>query len=188
MDWGSVPAWVGSVPAWIGTVSVIVAVRAFRRDRRAAERSQVSLVAAWAEVEYDRRAPDVSPRLEDVKIVCFFRNASQLPVHVVEAHWRIETTWLVAKTQSPAAVQVGVWEPVPGTDNSSTFHYDVQLPPDKTIETAPFDLNVAHHAPADAVQLHSIDGVKVRLECMTLVDNAGRQWRRPGTGPAERIG
>lgn len=61
LDWGS-------VPAWLGAGSLLLAFRIFWRDRSNAERSQVDLVGAWGTTEYERRAPDISDRVEKVSV------------------------------------------------------------------------------------------------------------------------
>jgi hypothetical protein len=67
----------------------------FWRDRSNAERSQVDLVGAWGTTEYDRRAPDISERVEQLSVHLFIRNASELPIEVAQLACDLETRWLV---------------------------------------------------------------------------------------------
>jgi hypothetical protein len=123
----------GNVPAWLGAGSLILACLVFMRDRTSSERAQVDLVGAWATVEYERSAPDVSP--------------SPGPISRT-------TSWCLR--QETKELRFGV--------------------------------NVAHMAPEGAVQLHLLDGIRARVEWLLVVDNAGRQRRRPESGRrAKRI-
>jgi hypothetical protein len=111
------------------------------------------------------------------------RNASQLPVRVVQVAWRIESSWSVEdKAQSHYPDGVGVWTTVDGSRPDRSFHNGVQVPPQGTVDL-PFEINVEHLAPEGASQLATDKGLAVHVEWMLLVDNAGRRWEvRPEKG------
>ncbi len=88
LDWGN-------VPAWLGAGSLILAYLVIMRDRTSSERAQVDLVGAWTTVEYERSAPDVSPRVESGMVTGHVRNASELPVRVAQIAYKVESRWMV---------------------------------------------------------------------------------------------
>jgi hypothetical protein len=174
LDWGS-------VPAWLGAGSLILAYMVFMRDRTSSERAQADLVGAWATVEYERSAPDVSPRVESGMVTGHVRNGSELPVRVARIAFRIETRWLVVDdAQSQTVLQA--WDVVPVTDPLRKFADDLLVPPDET-EVWSFEVNVAHTAPEGATQLHLDKGIAAHVDWLLVIDNAGRRWEvRPREG------
>jgi hypothetical protein len=64
----------GNVPAWLGAGSLILAFVVFMRDRRNDDRSQVDLVGAWGEPEYQVAMPGTA---EVVKATIHIRSAQR---------------------------------------------------------------------------------------------------------------
>ena len=85
IDWKDVE-W-GTVPAWVAAGSLLLAFRIFLRDRSAGERSQVEQVAAWASVEGEPQAVPGYPDLMKASLRLKVKNASDLPVHIVDFTW-----------------------------------------------------------------------------------------------------
>jgi hypothetical protein len=176
------PAWWGSIPAWLGAGSLILAYIVFRRDRVNAERRQVDLLGAWATATYERRLPHEVPRVEECQIVGHIRNASELPIRIRQIAYRTETSWLV-EDQEQSMPYGGPWTSTPGTGPFRSFQDDLGTVPPGETRSLPFNINVAHLAPADAAQLGLSDGVTPYVDWLLVVDNAGRKWDvRPKTG------
>jgi hypothetical protein len=83
VDWGSLPAWAGAA-------SLLLALWIVYRDHKNAERAQVDLVGAWAEIEHHPRSPD-----EAASVRLYIRNASQLPIEVVQLAFEVHGRWRV---------------------------------------------------------------------------------------------
>ncbi|MDP9223669.1 MAG: hypothetical protein M3P18_07395, partial [Actinomycetota bacterium] len=157
LDWGN-------VPAWLGAGSLILAYLVFMRDRTSSERAQVDLVGAWTTVEYERSAPDVSPRVESGMVTGHVRNASELPVRVAQIAYKVELRWMVEDlAQSHLPDGPGVWSPQAGTEPWPHFQDNILVPPQETKELR-FGVNVAHMAPEGAVQLHLLDGIRAQVK------------------------
>ncbi|MEV4079794.1 hypothetical protein AB0J43_05835 [Nonomuraea fuscirosea] len=172
-DWGSVPAWLGAGSLWL-------AFSVFSRDRANAARHQVDHVGIWFTPVYDRRFPP-SERVEECEITVHARNASHLPVRVVQLAWQVNSRWMVQSAEHTS--ELPAYQTVEGINNSLQFNNDVLLPPDSTIETKT-NVNVAHQAPEAGVQLDLIRGIECEVEWILIIDNAGRRWEthpgRPG--------
>jgi hypothetical protein len=82
----------GNVPGWIAAFSLLLAFRIFRLDRRATERTQVDLIGVWFKVDYERTFSPEAARVETGKFIRFVRNASALPVEIVQIAFSIHTT------------------------------------------------------------------------------------------------
>jgi hypothetical protein len=172
LDWGS-------VPAWLGAGSLLLAFRIFWRDRTNAERSQVDLVGAWGTTEYERRAPDASERVVQVRVRLFIRNASELPIEVVQLACDLETAWLVPDGEI-------AYRPVAGVQPHRSFTDHIVVPPQDTWDSS-HEFNIAHLAPENAVQLSLIHGAVVVIRWLLIIDNAGRRWEvRPASGSRAR--
>lgn len=175
------PAWWGTVPEWLAAGSLIIAFAVFRRDRVNAERRQVDLLGAWATATYERREPSAE-RVEACRVVGHIRNASELPIRIKQIAYRVETSWWVPDHPQTGS-SIDVWVAQPGAGPYRSFQNDLEpLPPGET-RKLPFDVNVAHLAPPDAVQLGLADGVTPFVDWLLVIDNAGRKWEvRPETG------
>jgi hypothetical protein len=172
LDWGS-------VPAWLGAGSLLLAFRIFWRDRSNAERSQVDLVGALGATEYERRAPDVSDRVEKANAHLFVRNASELPIEVAQLACDLRTTWLVPDGQL-------AYRPVPGVQPHRSFIERIVVAPQVTWDGT-YSFDIAHLAPENAVQLDLIRGCVVVIRWLLIIDNAGRKWEvRPSSGTRAR--
>jgi hypothetical protein len=175
------------IPALLSAISVVLAFVVFIRDRMNQDRRQVDSVGAWARVEYERRGPIDEERVEEGRVVAQIRNASELPVRIRQIGYRTTTLWFVEDTaQSRLPDGIGVFTPTPGTEPLRTFHEDVVVPPGQTLEL-PFDVNVAHTAPAGAIQLDLLRGIDCHVDWLLVLDNAGRKWHlRPQKGRRAR--
>lgn len=175
------------IAALLSGISVVLAFVVFLRDRMNQDRQQVDRVGAWAEVKYERRSPMKAERVEEGAIAAHIRNASELPVRVRQIAYRTTTTWLVEdKLQSGVPSGPGVWTPTSGTQPIRSFHVDIGIPPGATKQLK-FVVNVAHTAPADAVQLDMLRGIECHVDWLLVLDNAGRRWHlRPEIGRRAR--
>jgi hypothetical protein len=175
------------IAALLSGISVVLAFVVFLRDRMNQDRQQVDRLGAWTRVKYERRSPIEAERIEEGEIAAHIRNASELPVRVRQIAYRTTTTWLVGdKLQSGLPGGPGVWTPTPGTEPLRNFHEDVVIPPGETQQLT-FIVNVAHTAPADAVQLDMLRGIDCHIDWLLVLDNAGRRWHlRPEKGRRAR--
>jgi hypothetical protein len=175
-DWDSAAArlsdvdW-GSVPAWAGAASLLLAFRVFLRDRSNTERAQVDLIGTWATVEYNN-VPLSADRYETT-VDLYIRNASELPVEVVQTAYEVHTTW-IGKAQ--------VW---PGLRPLAVYSGRETVPPQDTwrkqLNYTP--ASIANLAPEGAEMLTLFEGVRCVANWMLLIDNAGRRWDvRPSKG------
>jgi hypothetical protein len=95
-QWGNAAEWA----AGIGTVlTLLLGLAILARDHANAERAQVDLVGAWAELRYDTQGFD-KPRDGQASILINVRNASQLPITVTQLAYSIRTQWLVPEDQT----------------------------------------------------------------------------------------
>ncbi|MFF8645868.1 hypothetical protein [Streptomyces sp. NPDC015345] len=183
----------GTVPAWFGGASLVLALLIFGRDRTANDRKYVDLVAVWWEIEYERRMPNDSTRIEDVTVTLFLKNAGNLPVEVTAVEYTLTPSWLVRDLhQWPKRADgsfmepndpgfTGVWTVSTAQSSGRNFIQDIRIPPDKIITCGPYPMNIAHLVPDHADQLSPINGVKCKIEHMEVIDNTGRKWEvRPG--------
>lgn len=185
LDWGSVPQWL-AVP---GSLAVVLAFLVFRRDRENADRAQVDRVSAWGSADHERRWPhEGEPRVEEGTVRFRLRNASEVPVRIVQVAWRIDTQWMVEDTVQSTPEHPDVWSIEPGTDSVRMFSEPRRVPPGETEEWS-LPVNVAHTAPEGASALDPIRGMTVHVDWLLVVDNAGRRWEVfPETGGrAKRI-
>jgi hypothetical protein len=163
--------------------------RSFLRDRSNADRAQIDLVGAWATASYERRSPWDIPRVVEGHIAGQIRNASQLPVRVVQVAWRIESFWNVEDTeqsQYPEGPGVWIWTVVAGTDPLVMVNNEIRVPPQDTIQL-PFDVHIGHMAPERATQPDLVNGIVASVSWLLVVDNAGRRWDvRPDKGKRAR--
>jgi hypothetical protein len=179
----------GNVPSWFAAISLLLAFGIFIRDRRNSDRAQVDHVGVWFTETYQRRMPGVGEnqaRVEEANIDVHVRNASDLPVDVVQLAYEVRTGWMVpqgpVEPHGPALAYV---ETV-GTGSVRLFLNDFRVPPGET-PSMPFPVNVAHLAPEGAVQLSPIHGVTATASWLLVIDGAGRRWVvRPREGRAKR--
>jgi hypothetical protein len=149
VDWDMVDWDWGSVPGWLGAGSLILAFVVFYRDHANAERSQVDLVAAWGEGDYDVRMPGEAEVVE-AAIKMYLRNASELPVVVKQLAYEVHTRWYVEDREQP---MISAWDLVDASEPHHSFVYDLQLAPGETKELPPNKVNLAHLAPEVSRQL-----------------------------------
>jgi len=177
----------GTVPAWLGAGSLLLAFVIFSRDRGNTARAQVDRVGVWFTETYERRFPGVGPdqgRVEEATIAVHVRNASDLPVQVVQLAYEVRTRWMVpVLPESP----VPAHEETAGDGCVRQFLDDFRVPPGETLDM-PSPVNVAHLAPEGAVQLALFRGVTGAASWLLVVDNVGRRWIvRPRKGRARRL-
>jgi hypothetical protein len=171
------PDWLGdadlgTVPSWLAVGSLILAYVVFRRDRRNVERSQVALVSAWGEGDYEIKLPGEA----DVKQATIFmhvRNASELPVIVKQLAYEVRTRWLVEDREQQSMLRV--YKPVDAPEPVRAFPHDLQLGPAETKDLSPFEVNVEHLAPDGSRQLDIVGGVTVKVAWL-LIRTGGRRW------------
>jgi hypothetical protein len=128
--------------------------------------------------------------VEQASIMLKVRNASQLPITVVQVAYSIRTTWLVpvdkAEPENQAEPKrIIAYDPVEGTEPVRSFPADFLVQPGETWDNngTPNRINFAHTAPPDAVQLAFTNGVRWQIDWLLILDNAGRKWEvRPGRG------
>lgn len=174
------------MPGWLGAGSLVLAFVIFRRDRSNSDRAQVDRLGVWFTETYERRVPGTGGdqgRVEEATIGVHVRNASDLPVDVVQLAYEVRTAWMVpAEPASPVPVHLQT----PGTGSVQQFLNDFRVPPGETLNMS-FLVNVAHLAPEGAVQLWPIGGVTVATNWLLAIDNVGRRWViRPREGRAKR--
>jgi hypothetical protein len=179
VDWGN-------APAWLGAVSLLLAFTIFIRDRGNTDRSQVDRVGVWFTETYEPRFPSAGEdqaRVEEATIDVHVRNASDLPVHVVQLAYEVRTSWMVPvepQSPMPAYMETG------GEGSVQQFLNNFRVPPGETLN-GPSRVNVAHLAPEGAVRLSPIRGVTATANWLLVVDNVGRRWVvRPRAGRAKR--
>jgi hypothetical protein len=179
VDWGN-------VPAWLTAGSLSLAFWIFIRDRRNTDRAQVDRVGVWFTETYEWRMPGVGEdqtRVEEADIQVHVRNASDLPVDVVQLAYEVRTSWMVpVEPQIPVPAHVET----AGEGSVQQLLNDFRVPPGETLDL-PSRVNVAHLAPDGAVQLSPIHGVTAAASWLLLIDNVGRRWVvRPRAGRAKR--
>jgi hypothetical protein len=179
VDWGN-------VPSWLGAGSLLLAFGIFIRDRWNTDRAQVDRVGVWFTETYERRWPGLGQdqaRVEEATIEVHVRNASDLPVNVVRLAYEVRASWMVP-TEPQSLVPVHVI--TAGDGCVQQFLDDFRVPPGETLNM-PSPVNVAHLAPAGAVQLSPIRGITAAASWLLVIDNVGRRWAvRPRTGRAVR--
>jgi len=173
-QWGNAAEWA----AGVGTVlTLLLGLGILARDHLNAERAQVDLVGAWAEPIYEPRGFD-QPRVDEASIMLKVRNASQLPITVVQVGYSVYTTWSVTEDKF-------AYDPVSGTEPVRCFPADFLVQPGETWDNkgTPNKVNFTHTAPPDAVQLDITNGVRCQIDWLLILDNAGRKWEvRPSRG------
>jgi hypothetical protein len=122
-------------------------------------------------------------RVEEATIQVHVRNASDLPVQVIQLAFEVRTRWTVPiEPQGPVPAHVAT----PGDGCVQLFLDDFRVPPGETLDM-PSPVNVAHLAPEGAVQLWPIQGVTATASWLLVIDNVGRRWIvRPRQGRAKR--
>jgi hypothetical protein len=92
----------GTVPSWLGAGSLLLAFVIFFRDRGNSDRTQVDRLGTWFTEKYERRVPGLSKdqgRVEEAAIEVHVRNASDLPLHVVQLAYEVRTAWMILSSQ-----------------------------------------------------------------------------------------
>lgn len=176
----------GTVPGWIGAFSLLLAFHIFRRDRQAAERTQVDLIGVWLNLEYERALLTGAKRVETGKFTRFVRNGSSLPVEIVQIAFSIHTKWMV-RDLVQWRDDLQVWTTRPGTGGVQMYSGRVRIAPEETWDSGPQEVNFAHLVPEHADQLDLIDGLSYEIRWVLLIDNSGRRWEiRPMAGGTAR--
>jgi hypothetical protein len=176
----------GTIPSWLGAGSLLLAFVIFTRDRGNTDRAQVDRIGVWFTETYERRFPGVGEdqsRVEEATIEVHVRNASDLPVQVVQLAYEVRTKWMVPdQPDSPLPAYIVTT----GDGCVKQFLNDFRVPPGETLDLSS-PVNVAHLAPEGAVQLSAIQGVTAAATRLLAVDNVGRRWIvRPRKGRATR--
>jgi hypothetical protein len=176
----------GTVPSWLGAGSLLLAFVIFFRDRGNSDRTQVDRLGTWFTEKYERRVPGLSKdqgRVEEAAIEVHVRNASDLPLHVVQLAYEVRTAWMIpVEPAGPVPVHVRA----AGNGVVQQFLNDFRVPPGETLNMS-FPVNVAHLAPEEAVQLWMERGVTAVASWLLVIDNVGRRWVvRPREGRARR--
>jgi hypothetical protein len=164
VDWGSLPAWAGAV-------SLLLAFRIFWRDRTNAERVQVDLIGTWWTIEHYPRSPD-----EEAGVRLYIRNASQLPIEVVQLAYEVHGRWRVPSGSHS-------WRLVAGVNPRRNF-LEVLRPvaPEETWNSSN-PVNVADTIPEEGARLDPLESVRCVIVWLLLIDSAGRRWElQPGKG------
>jgi hypothetical protein len=169
IDWGSLPAWASAL-------SLFLAFLIFWRDRSNAERAQVDLVGAWAKIEHYPRSPD---ELAGVRL--YVKNASQLPIEVVQLAFEVQGRWRVRSGERS-------WRLVPGLKSRLWFKENLGVAPEETWNSS-LDANIADTIPEEGARLDQLESVRCVIRWLLVIDSAGRRWRlEPGKGRrAKRI-
>jgi hypothetical protein len=165
----------GTVPAWLGAGSLLLAFVIFFRDRGNGDRAQVDRVGVWFTEAYERRFPGLAKdeaRVEEATVEVHVRNASDLPVEVVQLAYEVRTSWMVrVQPELPVPVHVVT----AGSGCVSQFLNNFRVPPGETL-TMSSPVNFAHLAPEGAVQLAAFGGVTDAANWLLVIDNVGRRW------------
>jgi hypothetical protein len=195
IDWGS-------VPAWLGAGSLLLAYRIFLRDRKNSERAQIDRVANWVSAN-EAEGKDLTHPFANVK--WSMRNASDLPVWVVQLAYRLHTIWRIdeeldlstSKRRGIALPTLGSRFTLDPTEKPQNFYEstgtDVMrfwrelkpplllIPEETQSEEEWVSLN--NIAPDGVQSLRPSTGVQIEIDWVLLTDNAGRRWEvQPGKG------
>jgi hypothetical protein len=129
-------------------------------------------VGVWFTETYERRFPGLGQdqgRVEEATIDVHVRNASDLPVDVVQLAYGVRTRWMVpAEPQGPVPAHVET----AGDGCVQLLLNDFRVPPGETLDL-PSPVNVAHLAPEGAVQLSPLHGVDAAASWLLLVITSG---------------
>jgi hypothetical protein len=176
----------GTVPSWLGAGSLLLAFVIFFRDRRNSDRAQPDRLGIWFTEKYEMRMPAAGTdqsRVEEAEIEVHVRNASDLPIDVIQLAYEVRTAWMVP--HEPAD-PVSAYAVTPSSDGVQQFLNDLRVPPGETLDMS-FPVNFAHLAPDGAVQLSPIRGVTAAANWLLVIDNVGRRWVvQPRRGRARR--
>lgn len=176
----------GSTTVVLTALSVVLAFTIFLRDRRNHDRKQVDLLGAWATTSYELHAPlgasGTNSSEQWASATLFVRNASELPVDVVQVACKVHTCWVVPDRNQSS----GITEP--GKEPDRFFVEPGLIPPQETW-THNHEFNTAHQAPHEDCRLMFTRGVVCEVDWILAVDNAQRTWEiRPRRGRrAKRI-
>src|SRR5262249_11092162 len=80
-------------------------------------------------------------RVEEADIQAHVRNASDLPVNVVQLAYEVRTSWMVS--DAPPESPVPAYLATPGDGSVQAFLNDFRVPPGETLDM-PYRVNVAH--------------------------------------------
>jgi hypothetical protein len=123
----------GNVPAWLAALSLPLAISIFIRDRRNAERNQVDRVGVWCSAEYERAAP-WGPMTHVGDVTLSVRNATDLPIEIVQVAYSVSTRWAVADRSNwtppestESFVGPGVWVIEPGITTQKAFVHEFRI-------------------------------------------------------------
>lgn len=169
---------------FLAGLALPLAVGIFYRDRRAANRAQVDLLALWIEVDAELKRVPGQPHW--VQVRALIRNASNLPIEITHVGVDIRPNWLVQdilQTDKRLEVYKGREAPT----NSMTFG-GFRLAPGVTHEQE-HTIDVSGGAPAGSPMLMPGSALTTQFRTALVIDNAGRRWRlRPGErGPAQFV-
>lgn len=123
----------------------------------------------------ERRTPPRGPsRFASIFLI---RNASELPIEVVQLACDLETTWLVPDGEI-------AYRPVAGVQPHRSFTDHIVVPPQDTWDSS-HEFNIAHLAPENAVQLSLIRGAVVVNGSSLLTTPGGDGRYGPPAGGAQ---
>jgi hypothetical protein len=160
----------------------------FLRDRARSDRTQVDTVGIWGMIKRDPALPG-GRRVDDVEIKIHIRNASELPIEVIQMAWTLQTQWLIPSEDHPYP-EVMVRRSMKGKPDVMRFLGAVGVAPQETFASQWYPTNLAHTAPADdTLLLFFSEGVKCVISYALITDNADRRWevRQRQGKPAKRI-
>jgi hypothetical protein len=83
--------------------------------------------------------PNSPDRVEEIKVKLSVRNASELPINVVQIAYEVQTRWLDQTGEI-------AYEPIAGLQPIRSFVEKITVPPQETLDGS-YDHNVAHTAP-----------------------------------------
>jgi hypothetical protein len=178
------PTWLQELAAvgdFLAGLSLFLALWIFLRDRRASDRAQVDELAAWGEAFSMRTAEQ--PFKVGTRVL--LRNASNLPVEIVQVVFDVRSRWLVPD-HAQLDKRVPAYKQVEAPRRSMSFG-GIRVPPGDRHEQSD-SLDLSDVMPLESGGLSPVRGIMCEVRIILLIDNAGRRWRiQPGRGgPARR--
>jgi hypothetical protein len=168
------PNW-GDVPEWLAAASLLLAFRIFLRDRARSDRAQADKVGIWGKIKRDPSFLS-GQRVDDVEVQMCIRNASDLPIEVIQTAWTLQTRWGIPFGDHPYP-EVIARQYVNGKPDVMRFLGAVGVAPQETWQSQWYPISLTHTAPADdAMLLIFSEGVKCVIRYALITDNAGRRW------------
>jgi hypothetical protein len=169
------PNW-GDVPEWLAAGSLLLAFRIFLRDRARSDRAQADKVGIWGKIKRDPSFLS-GQRVDDVEVQMCIRNASDLPIEVIQIAWTLQTRWGIPFGDNKPYPELPIRQYVKGKADVMRFLGAVGAAPQETWQSQWYKVNLTHTAPADdAMLLIFSEGVKCVISYALITDNAGRRW------------